>query len=111
MPKRTSFAPICPFWAARFSLWITCQDGHWRLRLRTVCLDYWARRMPKPSVDRTVIVPTDGGPDMIPPKVLKGAAAIEQDGAYILITTKSADRFRDNQIKAIGSARKKQRRA
>jgi hypothetical protein len=66
---------------------------------------------PQPSEDRTVVVPTDGGPDMVAPSVLEGAAAIQQDGASLLITTKSADNLRDNQIKAIGNARKKQRRA
>ncbi len=65
---------------------------------------------PKPSEDRTVVVP-DGDPNIVMPKVLEGAAAIEQDGPAVLITTKSADNFRDDQIKAIGSARKKQRRA
>jgi hypothetical protein len=66
---------------------------------------------PPPSEHRTVVVPTDGGPDLQLPEMLEGAAAIEQDGAYVLITTKSGQAFRDDQIKAIGNARKKQRRA
>jgi hypothetical protein len=65
----------------------------------------------KPAESRVVAVPTDGGPDLNLPKVLQGAAAVEQDGPHVLITTKSAENLRSDQIKAIGNARKKQRRA
>ena len=66
---------------------------------------------PEKQESRVGTLPTDGGPDLLLPKTLSGAALLEQEGAFVLITTKSTEAQRANTIKAIGSARQKQRQA
>ncbi len=66
---------------------------------------------PEKMESRVGTLPTDGGPDLNLPKTLSGAALLEQQGAFVLITTKSAAKHRQTMIKAIGNARQKQRQA
>ncbi len=76
---------------------------------------YKTKETPAPSPEqiesRVSTVSTDGAQDFNLPKTLDGAAVVEQQGAYVLLESKSDERHQDNQLKAIGSARKKQRRA
>jgi hypothetical protein len=66
---------------------------------------------PPPSVDRVATISTGAVADLALPAKLEGAALLEQQGAYVVITTKSTERTRGNQLKAIGEARQQQRRA
>ena len=66
---------------------------------------------PPPAEDRVVAIRTDGVADMALPSKLEGAALLEQQGARVLITTRSTAGTRGNQLKAVGEARQQQRRA
>jgi hypothetical protein len=66
---------------------------------------------PAPAADRTATIATDTVADLDLPKTLEGAALLEQQGAYVVITTKSREGTRGNQLKAVGEARQQQRRA
>jgi hypothetical protein len=66
---------------------------------------------PPPSEDRVATIATGTVADLSLPATLDGAALLEQQGALVLITTKSTARTRGDQLKAIGEARQQQRKA
>jgi hypothetical protein len=66
---------------------------------------------PPPAEDRVATIATGTVADLNLPATLEGAALLEQQGALVLITTKSTARTRGDQLKAIGEARQQQRRA
>jgi hypothetical protein len=66
---------------------------------------------PPPSEDRVATISTATVADLNLPATLDGAALLEQQGAYVVITTQSTERTRGDQMKAVGEARQQQRRA
>ncbi|MCK9460384.1 MAG: hypothetical protein M0R80_12165 [Proteobacteria bacterium] len=66
---------------------------------------------PPPSEDRVATIATGAVADLNLPATLEGAALLEQQGPLVLITTKSTERTRGDQLKAIGEARQQQRKA
>jgi hypothetical protein len=66
---------------------------------------------PPPAEDRVVAIRTDGVADLALPSKLDGNALLEQQGARVLITTRSTAGTRGNQLRAVAEARQQQRRA
>lgn len=66
---------------------------------------------PPPLDDRTHFITTETAVGFPIPDAVEGAAAVEVRGPDIVITTISNPQVRGNQLKAIGSARQRQRRA